>query len=141
MDVLDKIENILRPQINQLTAEGTRITLSDITYVYIGALALSLSKNGVSLNEVKELVKSIFSEEEYSINIETAYAQACASDYLENVQYMFPIANSEMISGKGDFFIKFTKKLNKEIERMFDPNTDDIDVKYKSINRTWFLDV
>ena len=57
VDVLDKIENILRPQINQLTAEGTRITLSDITYVYIGALALSLSKNGVSLNEVKELGK------------------------------------------------------------------------------------
>lgn len=138
-DTLDKVEIFLRPQIAQLIKEGTRAHINHITYVYIGALAMSLSKGPISLHKTKQIVKYIYPEEEHRLQVENAYNIACrSSEYIENLRDILPVVNREISSGKGEFLIKYTRKAHKEIEKMFEQN---LDFDPRNESRTSFLDV
>jgi hypothetical protein len=136
-EIMEKVKSFLQPQINQLKAEGTGLHINDITYVYLGALATNFSKMGINFQQIRDLVKYVFPEDEHDLLIDNGYQIVCgSSDFLDKMKDILPVVNQEMASGKGEFYLKYTRKAQKEIEKMF---TEEFDPT--KVSRTSFLDV
>ena len=141
-EVMEKLKNFLQPQINQLEAEGTKLHINDITYVYLGSLATNFSKMGISLQQIRDLIKYVFPEDELSFSIENGYQIVCgSSDFIEKMKDILPVVNKEVAAGKGEFYLKYTRKAQKEIEAMFSPDFDAEEYDPRKVSRTSFLDV
>lgn len=141
-EIMEKVKNFLQPQINQLKAEGTRLHINDITYVYLGALATNFSNMGISFQQIKDLVKYVFPEDDLSFSIENSYQVICrSSDFLDKINDILPVVNQEMVSGKGEFYLKYTRKAQKEMEKEFSTDFDPEEFDPRKVSRTSFLDV
>lgn len=138
-EIMNKVKKFLQPQIDQLKAEGTRVHINDITYVYLGSLASCFSKIGINLQQIRDLVKFVFPDDEFSFAINNGYAIVCSSsDFLDKMSDILPIVNNEISKGKGEFFLKYTRKAHREIENMY---VDGESFDPTKISRTSFLDV
>lgn len=139
-EVKNQVADFLKPQIDQLKIEGARIHINDITYVYLGALAACLSKNGINVQQIKDVVKAVFPEEEYSFGVENGYnIVSRSSDFSQKLNDILPVVESEIASQSGEFFVKYTRKANREMEEMFKPRPADYDPR--KVSRSNFLDV
>ena len=141
-EIMEKVKNFLQPQVNQLKSEGTKLHINDITYVYLGALATNFSKTGINLQQIRDLVKYVFPEDDLSFSIENGYQIVCgSSDFLDKMKDILPVVNQEIASGQGEFYLKYTRKAQKEMEKMFSPDFDAEEYDPRKVSRTSFLDV
>ena len=141
-EIMEKVKSFLQPQINQLKAEGTRLHINVITYVYLGALATNVSKVGIDFQQIRDLVKYVFPEDDLGFSIENGYQIVCSSsDFIDKMKDILPVVNQEMASGKGEFYLKYTRKAQKEMEKMFSPDFDAEEYDPRKVSRTSFLDV
>lgn len=115
----EKVKNFLQPQIEELRSEGTFIHINDITFVYFAALATCEEKKGISLDQIKEIVKYVFPDKESQFMIDNSYLLTRASsDFLEKMRLILPLVNQELAQGRGHYFVKYSRKVAKEIEGM-----------------------
>lgn len=135
-----KIKNILEPQITTLEAQGPGVGVCYITFVYVGALAMAMSKNPISFAEIKSIVEHCFEGEEHAFGIENSWAILLrSSDFPENLLAMTPIAESECRASNGDFFLKFRRKhkMNKGLSELYSGPRVDL----SKVSDNWFLEV
>lgn len=141
----DGVEDIVKPQIQALKAEGINVAVTDITFVYVGALCLALMKRAVSLEQIRNAASRVFRSAEYLPQLENAFAVVLASpDFFDKVAQLLPVAEKEVSAyldklapvgeqdvslAAADYYIRYTKCLNRHVEDMiqnsgsFDPRT------------------
>lgn len=138
--IKEMLEKFLRPQIDILEREGLNVVVNDITFVYVRTLVTCMTKKSVSLLETKELIEHVFcGEKDLSQEIENAFSIVKgSSDFIEKCKDAYPMVSKEVEYGKGVFFVKYTRKLNVEIEKIFEP---DPDFDPRNVSRASFLEV
>lgn len=117
----DLVGRFMTPQIEELKRNGENIPINNVSFVYILTLASCLAKKGFTLHQVRKMIE-YFHPDSSRAGAENALLLIGSnpSDFREKCVDMIPIVNAEVASGKGEFFVKYTRKANKQIERMFE---------------------
>lgn len=123
-DIQEKIKRFVGPQLTKIENEGLSVNINQITFVYFGALATCMGRISVSATELKDVVKNIFPQEEHRFDIENAYRAAVSKDFWEKLKLMIPVAKKELEAGEGEFFVKYTRKVRVEMEKMFEEDAN-----------------
>lgn len=137
------IKDFIATQIAVLEAEGARPVVNHITFVYVFALALGLQqkgRGGINLGNIKEIIEYIFKGESYEFGIMNSWGVCTrASNFHEMVAAMMAVTQKELAAGQGDFYVKHTRKHHREIELMFEPIKERVDLS--KVNPMEFLNV
>ncbi|GAB3644994.1 hypothetical protein GCM10028813_01370 [Ramlibacter alkalitolerans] len=137
--VAEKVESLLAPQVAQLAAAWDVIEVSDVTFAYVQALAMNVTKNPVSLGQTKAMLEHALRDELFDITQAWTIVQH-SSDFMEKVAALMPIARSEVAAGGGDYFVRLTRAVAKYLE---DPLSfaaaADFDPRKSS--KAWYLEV
>lgn len=124
------INSHISNQLRVLQEEKTNILINDVFYAYVFALA-STSNNtlSVSLNEVKQIITYIFSDQidEYQFFIDNGFnLSKMSSNFYDKMGALLPIAEEECAQNEGNYLIRYMRKVEHDLKRM---HTEIIDIK------------
>jgi hypothetical protein len=136
---IEMVGRFMIPQIEELELNGENIPITNVSFIYVSTLASCLTKKGFTLQQVKQMIEHFHPGNSRAAGVENALLliDSNPSDFREKCKEIIPIVNAEVASGKGEFFKKYTRKANKEIERMF----EDTDFDPRTAKPTNWLEV
>ena len=115
-----KLRDFLQNQIESLDREGERVIFNEITIGYISHIVMMITKKPVSISVVRHALTNVFTDETSLVMINNAI-QIFSTDIQsqEKLTALFPIAKEEYEAGYGEFLIRNTRQIRKEIDDMF----------------------
>lgn len=127
------VGQFMNPQIEELELNGENIPITTVSFAYILTLASHLTKKEFTLQQIKQMIEYFHPGNSHASGVENALLliESNPFDFREKCKEIIPIVNSEVAYGKGEFFIKYTRKANKEIEVMFEDTDFDPRTKNK----------
>ena len=130
-----QIKGMVALQVAKLESEGVEWGIDYITFVYVGALALSLSNKPASLDEIKGFVEHSF-DDKYALDIDLAWdvVLTCAH-FTDDLAAMLPVAQREVRAGSGDYLVRYMRKFQPGAIAQGAPRDP------SKVSDTWFLDV
>lgn len=114
-----KLVSFVKPQLEQLESGGYHLYLNEVAYAYVTALASNMVKGVVSLEQIHDLMPEVFKDKTNSRALEHAHlvAQHAPDDFAEKLAALMPVAKLELATGKGEYLVKYIRKLNYDFEQ------------------------
>ena len=109
--------------------------VNHVVFAYVSALATAVSGKSLAVGTpLSSMVWSLFkgtgSEEQIASAAELVQDMD-SSQFFDLEFKLAELAQQEVEAGKGDYYIKYTRKLERDIEAMFDPSKGRVDFSQK----------
>jgi hypothetical protein len=152
VDATEKLQKFLKNQIDTLDQENSVVAIDDITIYYIFHLITMITKKSVSMVEVGNIMKNVFTDESSVNKIdrtlimlglnETRQRHGLGEEFAESkvdfenrkqvargraelkLAALLPIVKKEYEAGFGEFLIRHTRKAKEALELMFTESFD-----------------
>lgn len=133
-----EVRPLLEQQILALKAEGCHFSVDYVTFAYVGALACVASRFDIDALGMKDIVEYCFRDEMQSLEIDNAWDLIVQSplELMAKVRAFVPIAEQETSTGRGDYFVRYSRKANRNGGLHSGPRPD-----LSKVRDDWFLDV
>lgn len=132
--IKEKVKSLLKPQVAVLKSENAIISLNQVSYAYIYALATAVSNKVLDLGFVRQVLKEILPEDDHGFAIDNAFQVAAGDgEFADNCKDLLPVVLKEIEQGKGEYLIKHVRRLNKAIEALYSEDFDPTKTSRKSL--------
>lgn len=120
------LSNVLIPQVRVLEAEGNKLHVNEVTFIYLMVALASLNGGKrVELDSIKSILDSALDGDEYRFKINNGYSIAVRiSNFDELCGEILPIVTSDLSASNPTFLVRYTRYANEEIEKMFEKDFD-----------------
>lgn len=118
----------LKPQLQKIKAKGQRFQINEVTLAYLSAVHMAASKNAsVRTDELRQTVSQLFPDEADQGALGNAFiaiTQQMGDDYYSKVFGLLPIAEKEILSGAGDYYVRYNEFALNATDAMFSRGQD-----------------
>lgn len=116
-----KLKAVIDPQKEVTIEEELGGNMNEITYAYIAALGMEITKDKIRTSDVKNLIDYLFPETSYQTMKDIAYSSMINnSNFPHLVDTLIPVVKKELATGKAEYYLKYTRKVDREIRAMFE---------------------
>lgn len=126
LDMTRELEIFLKDQIDRLSIQGIPVFFNEITAAYIISLLSVSRKSFVKSRDAQSAANNLFAGNKSKIILINNAFQILNNDVEAKIKLaaLFKVAEIEISTQKYDFLVRHSKKGQKEIDAMFEPNPD-----------------
>lgn len=127
----EALHKLIWPQLQAVMGEDRVVQVNHVVFAYVSALAAAVSGKALAVGTpLTSMMWSLFKglgSDHLVANAAEVVQFMDSSDFLDLELKLAQLAQQEVEVGKGEYLIKYTRKLERDIEAMFDPSKGRVD--------------